>query len=80
VPIDILRSSVSQIIEHGKVIRPILGIAFAPEQSVEQARSTKQGIVCVCVDLANFGKFRICVYGYVCTQPVPQLGPLAQPR
>jgi S1-C subfamily serine protease len=36
VPIDVLRSSVNQIIEHGRVIRPILGIAFAPEQSVEQ--------------------------------------------
>jgi S1-C subfamily serine protease len=36
VPIDVLRSSVNQIIQHGRVIRPILGIAFAPEQSVEQ--------------------------------------------
>lgn len=36
VPIDVLRSSVEQIIKHGRVIRPILGIAFAPEQSVEQ--------------------------------------------
>lgn len=36
VPIDVLRSSVNQIIKHGRVIRPILGIAFAPEQSVEQ--------------------------------------------
>lgn len=62
VPIDILRSSVSQIIEHGKVTRPILGIAFAPEQSVEQARSTRNGIVCVCVVLANFGKFRVHTY------------------
>lgn len=35
-PIDVLRSSVNQIIQHGRVIRPILGIAFAPEQSVEQ--------------------------------------------
>ncbi len=27
-----------QILKYGKVIRPILGIAFAPEQSVEQVR------------------------------------------
>lgn len=36
VPIDILKSSVAQIIKFGKVVRPILGIAFAPEASVEQ--------------------------------------------
>lgn len=35
VPIDILRSSVNQIIKYGKVVRPILGIAFAPEQTIE---------------------------------------------
>jgi S1-C subfamily serine protease len=36
VPVDVINSSVSQIIKFGKVIRPILGISFAPDQSVEQ--------------------------------------------
>ena len=36
VPVDLIRSSVSQIIQFGKVLRPILGISFAPDQSVEQ--------------------------------------------
>ena len=36
VPVDIISSSVNQIIKYGKVIRPILGISFAPDQSVEQ--------------------------------------------
>ncbi|EIE22472.1 trypsin-like serine protease [Coccomyxa subellipsoidea C-169] len=36
VPVDIINSSVTQIIKFGKVIRPILGISFAPDQSVEQ--------------------------------------------
>lgn len=39
VPVDIISSSVNQIIKYGKVIRPILGISFAPDQSVEQVRS-----------------------------------------
>jgi len=34
--VDIIRSSVNQIIQFGKVLRPILGISFAPDQSVEQ--------------------------------------------
>ena len=38
VPVDLIRSSVSQIIQFGKVLRPILGISFAPDQSVEQVR------------------------------------------
>ena len=33
---DIVRSSVDQIIRFGRVIRPILGISFAPDQSSEQ--------------------------------------------
>ena len=36
IPVDALRSSVEQIIRFGKVVRPILGISFAPDQSVEQ--------------------------------------------
>lgn len=36
VPVDLIRSSVNQIIKFGKVLRPILGISFAPDQSVEQ--------------------------------------------
>ena len=39
VPVDVINSSVSQIIQFGKVIRPILGISFAPDQSVEQVGS-----------------------------------------
>ena len=33
---DIVRSSVQQIIQFGKVVRPVMGISFAPDQSVEQ--------------------------------------------
>ena len=36
IPVDELRRSVEQIIMYGKVVRPILGISFAPDQSVEQ--------------------------------------------
>ena len=39
VPVDIINSSVTQIIKFGKVIRPILGISFAPDQSIEQVCS-----------------------------------------
>ena len=31
-----MRSSVAQIIRFGRVVRPIMGISFAPDQSVEQ--------------------------------------------
>jgi hypothetical protein len=41
VPVDIISSSVNQIIKYGKVIRPILGISFAPDQSVEQVTSLR---------------------------------------
>jgi S1-C subfamily serine protease len=33
IPVDVVKSSVSQIIQYGKVIRPILGIQFAPDQT-----------------------------------------------
>lgn len=36
IPVDVVRSSVNQIIQFGKVVRPILGISFAPDQSSEQ--------------------------------------------
>ncbi|PRW45178.1 Protease Do-like chloroplastic [Chlorella sorokiniana] len=36
IPIDVVKSSVEQIIQYGKVVRPIMGISFAPDQSVEQ--------------------------------------------
>ena len=39
IPVDIVRSSVDQIIKFGRVIRPILGISFAPDQSSEQVRT-----------------------------------------
>ena len=39
IPVDIVRSSVDQIIKFGRVIRPILGISFAPDQSSEQVRA-----------------------------------------
>ncbi|CAL5221332.1 g3507 [Coccomyxa viridis] len=45
VPVDIIRSSVNQIIQFGKVLRPILGISFAPDQSVEQLQQGIQGIL-----------------------------------
>lgn len=36
IPVDIVRSSVEQILKYGKVVRPVMGISFAPDQSVEQ--------------------------------------------
>ncbi len=36
IPSDVVRSSVEQIIKFGKVVRPVIGISFAPDQSVEQ--------------------------------------------
>ncbi|CAL8468546.1 g8086 [Coccomyxa elongata] len=45
VPVDIINSSVTQIIKFGKVIRPILGISFAPDQSIEQLQLGVQGIL-----------------------------------
>lgn len=35
IPVDIVKSSVAQIIAYGKVTRPMLGISFAPDQSSE---------------------------------------------
>jgi len=36
IPVDTVSGIVEQIIKYGKVTRPVLGISFAPEQSVEQ--------------------------------------------
>lgn len=36
IPVDTVSGIVDQIIKYGKVTRPVLGISFAPEQSVEQ--------------------------------------------
>ena len=36
IPIDLVKSSVEQIITYGKVVRPIMGISFAPDASMEQ--------------------------------------------
>lgn len=44
IPVDVVRSSVDQIIQFGKVVRPILGISFAPDQSSEQL-GVKGGVV-----------------------------------
>lgn len=36
IPVDTVSGIVEQIVKFGKVTRPVLGISFAPEQSVEQ--------------------------------------------
>lgn len=36
IPVDIVKTSAEQIIAFGKVVRPIMGISFAPDQSVDQ--------------------------------------------
>ncbi|MBJ7883339.1 2-alkenal reductase, partial [Gelidibacter salicanalis] len=36
IPVDTVGGIVDQLIKFGKVTRPILGIKFAPDQSVEQ--------------------------------------------
>ncbi|XP_002973741.2 protease Do-like 1, chloroplastic [Selaginella moellendorffii] len=36
IPVDTVAGIVDQIIKYGKVTRPVLGISFAPDQSVEQ--------------------------------------------
>ncbi|GLI63253.1 hypothetical protein VaNZ11_006153 [Volvox africanus] len=44
IPVDIVKSSVGQIIQYGKVTRPVLGISFAPDMSSE-ALGIKAGIL-----------------------------------
>jgi len=36
IPVDTVRSSVAQILRYGKVVRPVLGITFAPDAVMEQ--------------------------------------------
>lgn len=36
IPVDTVSGIVEQLVKYGKVTRPVLGITFAPEQSVEQ--------------------------------------------
>eukprot|EP00899_Mesostigma_viride_P007227 jgi/Mesvir1/16505/Mv10058-RA.1 len=36
IPVDTVKSAVDQIIKYGRVVRPILGITFAPDAAVEQ--------------------------------------------
>lgn len=48
IPVDELRRSVEQIIMFGKVVRPILGISFAPDQSVEQVHLCPEPCPRVC--------------------------------
>ena len=36
IPIDLVKSSVEQILQFGKVLRPVLGISFATDQSSAQ--------------------------------------------
>ncbi|KAK9831013.1 hypothetical protein WJX74_000091 [Apatococcus lobatus] len=43
IPMDIVRSSVEQIIKYGKVVRPVLGISFLPDTQFEEAAG--QGIL-----------------------------------
>ena len=45
VPVDVINSSVTQIIKFGKVIRPILGISFAPDQSVDQVEPCLETVI-----------------------------------
>lgn len=36
IPVDIIKSSVDQILTYGRVIRPFLGISFASDRSIDQ--------------------------------------------
>jgi len=36
IPADLVASSVRQILETGRVVRPVLGLSFAPDSSAEQ--------------------------------------------
>lgn len=36
IPIDLVKSSVDQIVTYGRVVRPVMGISFAPDAAVEQ--------------------------------------------
>ena len=61
IPGSVVRSSVNQILTYGKVVRPALGIAFAPDQSSESL-GVKGGVlwirirnwICICAPGYNF--------------------------
>ena len=36
IPVDTVKDSVAEIISNGRVFRPVLGIAFAPDSSTSQ--------------------------------------------
>lgn len=36
IPAELVQSSVAQILENGRVVRPVLGLSFAPDSSAEQ--------------------------------------------
>jgi S1-C subfamily serine protease len=36
IPVDTVKDSVAEIIANGRVVRPVLGIAFAPDSSTSQ--------------------------------------------
>ena len=50
VPIDSIKSVVPQLIEHGKVIRPALGIGILPDQYKEAYFGTSKGVVIRYID------------------------------
>ncbi len=47
IPVDVIRSSVAQIISTGKVVKPVLGISFAPDAASEQL-GVKGRLRCAC--------------------------------
>ena len=40
IPVDAVRRSVEQIIRVGKVVHPVIGISFAPDQASEEVGTT----------------------------------------
>ena len=42
IPVDAVRGSVEQIITLGRVVHPVIGIAFAPDAAVEDVRPAHQ--------------------------------------
>ena len=59
IPVDIVRSSVEQIIRFGRVIRPILGISFAPDQSSEQVSVSSRHPASCSLHHATFHPFTL---------------------
>lgn len=71
IPVDMVRSSVGQIIQYGKVVRPLLGISFAPDQSAEQL-GVKGALVLVpcsfaqCIMRAAIGRRHVQLHAHRC--------------